>query len=134
VADATQGSDPTTGRGSAAPPRVRPARIFRTIVMCALAAAPPLGCGSSGPGAEDQQHGRVYRGGPEGDAGAAQADVEQVPVYGISPPDYAVEPPPPVEYGAPYPGPVPDYGVYPAPDNAGPSHDEPVLMYAAPHR
>ena len=134
MADALQGNDPNTGTGSAVAPRVRPARLFRTIVMCALAAAPPLGCGSSGSGAQDQQHGRVYRGGPEGDAGAPQEDVTTVPVYGISPPDYAVEPPPTPEYAVPYPGPVPAYGVYPAPNNAGPSHDEPVLMYAAPQR
>ena len=133
MAAARQDNAPTTGTGSTSP-RVRPARIFRTIVMCALAAAPPLGCGSSGSGAEEPGHGRVYRGGAEGDAGPAQQDVAPVPVYGISPPDYAVEPPPPVEYGAPYPGPVPAYGAYPPPDNAGPSHDEPVLMYAAPHR
>ena len=134
MADAPQGNDPTTGTGSGAPPRVRSAGMFRTIVMCALAAAPPLGCGSSGSNAQDQQHGRVYRGGPEGDAAAAQPDVEPVPVYGISPPDYAVEPPPAPEYGVPYPGPVPAYGVYPPPDNAGPGPDEPVVMYAAPQR
>ena len=134
MAEAPQGNDRATRTDSSAAPRVRPARIFRTIVMCALAAAPPLGCGSSGPGAEEPGHGRVYRGGAEGDAGTAQEDVAPVPVYGVSPPDYAVEPPPMPEYAAPYPGPVPAYGVYPVPDNTGPGPDGPIVMYAGPIR
>ncbi len=121
MADGPRNDGPKTGTHSAAP-HVRPARIFRTLVMCALAAAPPLGCGSSGAGAEDQQHGRVYRGGAESDAGPAPQDVAAVPAYGINTPDYAVEPPPPMpEYAAPGPEPVPAYGV-----------PEPVVMYGGP--
>ena len=122
--DKTRDDGSTTGSVSREGPRVRPARFFRTLVMCALAAAPPLGCGASGNGAEEPGHGRVYRGGAEGDAGPAEQDAEPEPIpeYGISPPDYAVEPPPQAtEYG----GPVPAYAA-PQPEPT------PVVMYGGP--
>jgi len=100
---------------------VRPARVFRTIVLCALAAA-PAACGPRAT-PEDQQ-GHVYRGTP--DAGSIEP---------IGTPDYAVEP---------YPGPVPAYGVepYQPPPDAGagpateyavPMPDEPVALYSVPN-
>ena len=93
-------------------PRVRPARIFRTIVLCALAAA-PAACGPRA--APDDPQGHVYRGGPD-----AAAEAEPIVT-----PDYAVEPGPVPAYGVePYPEPMPEY--------AAPAPDEPVAVYAVP--
>ena len=87
--DATRETTRTT-------PKSRPARVFRTIVLCALAGA-PAACGpSTGPVQEPR---------PGPDAGAA-SDVVAAPAYGVpvEPRDPAVE-----EYGVVAP---PDDGQY----------------------
>jgi len=118
------------------PPRVRPARIFRTIVMCALAAAPAAGCG----GPQGPEAGHVYRGG-SGDATSGPVEPGPTPDYAIVEP----QPGPMPEYAAPNPTDyaVPAYGVYPvpprpdagyepAPEYAAPAPDEPIALYAMP--
>ena len=120
-------------------PRVRSPRVFRTLVLCALAAAPAACGGGTGSGSQEPEPGHVYRGGPDA---AGPVDPVGTPDYAVeyppspSPDDavavpaYGVYAPPPV---APHPVrrpsepiAVPDYGV-PSP------HPEPVLMYGMPH-
>lgn len=88
--------DNATRTTNTAAPKSRPARVFRTIVLCALAGA-PAACGpSAGPVQEPR---------PVADAGAA-SDVVAAPAYGVpvEPPNPAVE-----EYGVVAP---PDDGQY----------------------
>ncbi|MBN1773940.1 MAG: hypothetical protein JXB32_21960, partial [Deltaproteobacteria bacterium] len=90
----------------AARPRVRSPRVIRTLVMCALAAAPAACGGGTGGGSTEPEPGHVYRGGPD-------ASEPELPP---SAPDYAVEYPP-----SPSPDDavaVPAYGVYPPPPPA----------------
>jgi hypothetical protein len=116
---------------------VRSARVFRTLVLCALAAA-PAGCsGGAGGGVTEPEPGQVYRGGPDasgpGDPvntldyaveyppSPSPADASAIPAYGVwQPPP---EPPTPRPDG---PIAAPAYGV-PRPE------PEPMLMYGVPN-
>lgn len=120
-------------------PRVRSPRLVRTLVMCALAAAPAACGGGNGGGSQEPEPGRVYRGGPDA---SGPEDPVTTPDYGIEPrpapspddavavPAYGVYPPPP-----PAPPPLPDDGPATAVEYGVPAPEpEPVLMYAMPHR